>query len=733
MKKPTKTKPPSNGALKLPPEFLARVGQPRTCESCGDSKPITFKTFASSKASPDRVSPVCRVCQGRAAREKQINAGKPTASEEATIRRLTDTTRYPDPTASKRDERDYFLRVDEATARMYEAALDPKRDAETAALVAALSSLSRLPSDPMPGVAANEHVAFLTFARVVKPLISRFTDFAPCHTEIINALLSHRDKTLCLASRNSGKSTVAQIWMAWLLHRNPLLIVLVVSAGASLAKRIMNAVRRLIDGCPLLAPLRPTDDCPDSLEAFTVPAALGRLGASTSFASFGITSKITGRRADVLLLDDIESRKDDTPEAQENLDNLCAEFEHLLNPGARVVGLGTPQVEGISIYGRWVASGEYELFTARLFIEHDEGGRLPVLESLWEERWPTAELERKRRNMPVREWKLHMLCDLSAAEGDARPIKLRQFVVVPGDPMAATFPTIVKPGGPKLEHLPTFTADSDDAWHGPSFVSADTARWVSTIVAIDPASGLAGRDALGLCVLGVTVQGRAVVRCLRGIRAGSATETLEKAAILTASFLPTKIIVEARADSLFPSQFATVLARRGYPCLVQPVRSGEAKGVRILDSITVPLADQRVLILDRAITENEDAGEMVKQLTGITRDARSLRHDDIVDALAWALATAAPLLRVEAEDNLPSLRRQKVEELFNLPLRMGGLSPDDPLAELLLADDEHEEFLKQRLDRLLETQADELRRGIVDHSFAAHIEAARKELADYRR
>src|SRR3546814_12178146 len=96
-----------------------------------------------------------------------------------------------------------------------------------------------------------------------------------------------------------------------------------------------------------------------------------------------------------------------------------------------------------------------------------------------------------------------------------------------------------------------------------------------------------------------------------------------------------------RTDTLFPyttlfrspAQLSSVLGRRGYPALVEPVQSGARKGERILDAIGVPLSDGRVVMLE-AVVAGDDAQETIKQVTHMTRDARSLRHDDRVDALA---------------------------------------------------------------------------------------------------
>ena len=108
-----------------------------------------------------------------------------------------------------------------------------------------------------------------------------------------------------------------------------------------------------------------------------------------------------------------------------------------------------------------------------------------------------------------------------------------------------------------------------------------------TVGAVDPASGMAGRDEAGVAVVSVTSGGIAVVRFLGGVRGSSPQETLQRVASPLHRCLPTKIVVEARADSLYPGQLGAVLAKRGYPLLVEPVHSGARKGERIIDAIQV--------------------------------------------------------------------------------------------------------------------------------------------------
>jgi hypothetical protein len=350
------------------------------------------------------------------------------------------------------------------------------------------------------------------------------------------------------------------------------------------------------------------------------PQAEGRRGASVSFTSRSIQSALVGLRFDEVLLDDPERRSDRTEATQENLELNTSEVQNLLNPEGRVIVLGTPQVGGgQSIYAKWAASGEWSVTMARLFEEfpRKEDDPKPDLHSRWPARWHEDELVAKRRGMPQREWNLHWRIELGTADADAPPIRMDHFRVLKVDPFKSSFPKVVRMTEGRelaLEKFPSMAAD--DRFIGPADVSMELGRYVMTVAAIDPASGTRGNDEVGVGVVSVTTQGLAVVRCIAGVTGRDVKESLNKTAALVHSFMPNKVVVEARAESLFPSQLQAVMARRGYNVLCEPVSSSTPKGERILDAITVPLADQKVVLLETVLTAG-DAAETVKQLCGL--------------------------------------------------------------------------------------------------------------------
>ena len=730
---PTKrgNKPPRNTNRKVSPGFTAIEGVPVTCPSCEETKPVNFKNWAPKKIEPYHAD-ICRSCQGRKVRHRENNREE--LLEQRALEAPEGIPHWPDPSNAPRYRKEYWAKVDMFATELYELQNEPSANPRLKEVCRELRKVTLLWNDPeRGGYQTDPQLAYMTFTAVVSRWVNNWKEYGEIHTEdLIPALTADHDQILVIATRNSGKSGLAEILLTWWLFRNPLDIIGAVSGRRTRARRTQMVVRSFINRCPLLRHLQPDDDCLDSAEQFVTPQANGKLGASVSFSSFSIQSAMVGLRFNRVLLDDVEVRSDRTETAQQNLELFVGEVAHLLNPGGRIVALGTPQEgAGRSIYARWLKDDEWECTIARMFTEHDEGKARPDLSTRWLARWSNQELEDKRRRMSEREWELHWRLNMNAFYADERPLKLREFITVRNSATSVSFPRIVRYGGEQLTHLPAFpTADADDYFRGPAETSSDLSHYVNTTVGVDPASGTAGRDEVGVSVVSVTGQGLGVIRCCTGLRGKDVSETLSKAAALIQSFLPSKLVVEAQANSLYPAQLASVLQRRGYPVQVEPVVPYGKKGERICDAIGTLLADHRLVLLED-ILRADDAAETIKQITSITHDARSLPHDDRVDSLAIALTAVAPLLLGDDADGLETYSSQTLERLLTLTTREGGIK-EDSYEALLFEASEAEEELQMRLASALATQQDELARGVHDGRYAQYIESLQQNLSKLR-
>ena len=109
---------------------------------------------------------------------------------------------------------------------------------------------------------------------------------------------------LLQAFRSSGKSTIAGLFCAWLLYRHSDLRILVLAADEILAGKMVRNVKRIIERHPLTQKMKPSNADQWASDRFTVKRNMEL--RDPSMLARGITSNITGSRADIIICDDVE-------------------------------------------------------------------------------------------------------------------------------------------------------------------------------------------------------------------------------------------------------------------------------------------------------------------------------------------------------------------------------------------------------------------------------------------
>ena len=143
------------------------------------------------------------------------------------------------------------------------------------------------------------------------------------------------------AQRSQAKSTIVAMFAVWQLIHDCKHRVLIVSAGSEVAAEIANWVIQIIMNWDHLECLRPDRQHGDraSSKAFDINWQLKGPEKSPSVACIGITANMQGRRADLLIPDDIESSKNGTTEVQRAaLEHLSKDFTSICQKGRRIDG-----------------------------------------------------------------------------------------------------------------------------------------------------------------------------------------------------------------------------------------------------------------------------------------------------------------------------------------------------------------------------------------------------------
>lgn len=228
-------------------------------------------------------------------------------------------------------------------------------------------------------------------ARVVAEQYASFRDFAEdgmsflgfdttdMQADIAEFMCNGPRLRMVMAQRGEAKSTLAALYAVWCLIQRPSYRVLVVSGGEKQASEVATLIIRLITSWDILEYLRPDKLAGDrsSIESFDVHWALKGLDKSPSVACVGITANLQGKRADLLMADDIETTKNGLTATQRGqLLQLSKDFSSICTHGD-ILYLGTPQTKD-SIYNTLPSRG----FTVRI----------------WPGRFPTAEEQAKYGN-----------------------------------------------------------------------------------------------------------------------------------------------------------------------------------------------------------------------------------------------------------------------------------------------------------------------------------------------
>jgi hypothetical protein len=146
---------------------------------------------------------------------------------------------------------------------------------------------------------------------------------------------------LLLAFRGSGKSTVAGLFLAWLLYVDPNLRILVVAADTALAKKMVRSVKRIIETHPDLECIRPLRKEEWRSGSFIVERSAAL--RDPSVMAVGLDCNVTGSRADVIVCDDVEVPKNsDSRQKRLELREKLLELSFVLVPDGMQVYIGTP-------------------------------------------------------------------------------------------------------------------------------------------------------------------------------------------------------------------------------------------------------------------------------------------------------------------------------------------------------------------------------------------------------
>ncbi|MCI4435828.1 MAG: phage terminase large subunit [Ignisphaera sp.] len=506
-------------------------------------------------------------------------------------------------------------------------------------------------------------------------------------------ILGKGNKRLILeAARGTGKSWVTAVYVVWRLLRDIEEKILVVSANSDKAKEIASFIRRLLDEVPLLAHMDPSNTSRDSIMAFDVLGC--KIAIAPSVAVTGIAGQLTGKRASLILADDIEVPKNSLTELMR--DKLLAqarEFEALLIPDkpSNIIYLGTPQSQE-SIYNKLDKTdadvmSQYVTYILPAEVPADESvydGKLdpwimlqgPVGTPTDKIRFSKTILDERKAGYGLSGYKLQYMLDTSLSDQEKFPLKFKDLMCLPMDNIEGPA-TLTYSGARDCRILELANIGfSGDGFQRPLRTSQEYIKYQAKIMAVDPSG--TGTDETAYAILGLLNGYLHLIDVggthQEGIREGYGDKALLFLAKKAKEHQVDTIVLEKNFGAgMFTKLFESVLTKV-YPCSIEEVTSKGQKEVRMITSIE-PLTSNHKLIINYDLVEKELKEALsnpenvpytfLYQYSHLTKDKRCLGHDDRVDAVAMACAHLRESVGVDAEDLLEAYREEQLQKFLD--------------------------------------------------------------------
>jgi len=184
-----------------------------------------------------------------------------------------------------------------------------------------------------------------------------------------------------------------------------------------------------------------------------------------------------------------------------------------------------------------------------------------------------------------------------------------------------------------------------DLFYKPGQIGSEFMEYTGVVLAIDPSGK--GSDELGYAVVAY-LNGNLFLLASGGLRGGYSETNLKKLTLIAKEYKVKEIIVES---NLGLGMFSELLKRylgTIYPCSIEEVRHTKQKEARIIDTLE-PVMNQHRLMVDTDIIakdisstecypgETRSQYQLFWQMTRITKEKNSIKHDDRLDALAMAV------------------------------------------------------------------------------------------------
>ena len=498
--------------------------------------------------------------------------------------------------------------------------------------------------------------------------------------------LQHGPKRLQIqAFRGVGKSWITGAFVLWTLFNNPEKKIMIISASKERADNMSIFLQKLLIETKWLNHLRPkSDDARWSRISFDVNCSPHQ---APSVKSVGITGQLTGSRADLMILDDIEVPGNSMTEfMREKLLQLCTEAESILTPkdDSRILYLGTPQTT-FTIYRKlaernyrpfvWPArfprnTSQYEGLIAPQLQEDLDTGSEP-----WDvtdpDRFDNDDLLEREASMGRSNFMLQFMLDTSLSDAEKFPLKMADLIVTAVNPTTAP-ESVIWCSDPRnvIRELPTVGLPGD-YFYSPMQLQGDWQPYTETICSVDPSGR--GSDETAACFIS-QLHGHIYLHEVRAYRDGYSDNTLLDILKGCKKYNVTKLVIESNfGDGIVAELFRKHLQQTKQSIDIEETRATVRKEDRIIDTLE-PVMNQHRLVVNRNVIDwdyksnPDEAPEkrllymLFYQMSRMCREKGAVKHDDRLDCLAQGVKYFTDSLAISAQQAIIDRKREEWED-----------------------------------------------------------------------
>ena len=488
------------------------------------------------------------------------------------------------------------------------------------------------------------------------------------------------------AFRGVGKSWITGAFVLWTLFNDKEKKIMIISASKERADNMSIFLQKLIIETPWLSHLRPTsDDARWSRISFDVNCSPHQ---APSVKSVGITGQLTGSRADLMILDDIEVPGNSMTELmREKLLQLCTEAESILTPkdDSRIMFLGTPQTV-FTVYRKlaernyrpfvWPAryprkTSNYEGLLAPQLQEDIDTGVEPW--DVTDDRFDDEDLIEREAAMGRSNFMLQFMLDTSLSDAEKFPLKMADLIVTSVNPTECP-ESIVWCSDPQnvIKDAPTVGLPGD-YFYSPMQLQGDWLPYAETICSVDPS----GRGADETTAAYISQRnGFLYLHEMRAYRSGYSDNTLLDILKGCKKYKASTLLIESNfGDGIVAELFKKHIQNLTMNIGIEETRANVRKEDRIIDALE-PVLNQHRLVVDRSVIDwdyksnPDEAPEkrlmymLFYQMSRMCREKGAVRHDDRIDCLAQGIKYFTDAFGISAQEEIKARRREEWNQML---------------------------------------------------------------------